>query len=104
VFSQLEKTRLVNKLRAARERKRQEVGRCEGRKTRLERASAANDEAAVGRLQEAVVMAKRLRRANPVTGKRRSLRRIAEELEAAGHLNERGRPYDAMSISRMLKS
>jgi hypothetical protein len=55
-------------------------------------------------LQAAVAMAKRLRRANPVTGKRRSLRRIAEELKAAGHLNERGRPYDAMSISRMLES
>jgi hypothetical protein len=49
-------------------------------------------------------MAKRLRRANPVTGTRRSLRRIAEELAAAGHLNEWGQPYNAMSISRMLKS
>jgi len=37
VFSQLEKTRLVKKLRAARERKRREAGRCEGRKTRLQR-------------------------------------------------------------------
>jgi hypothetical protein len=35
-------------------------------------------------------MAKRLRRANPVTGQRRSLRKIAEELAAAGHLNEKG--------------
>jgi len=49
-------------------------------------------------------MAKRLRRANPVTGRRRSLRKIAEELADAGHLNERGRPYNAMSISRMLRN
>jgi hypothetical protein len=104
VFSQLEKTRLVKKLRAARDRRRREAGRCEGRKTRIERARDVNDEASVTKLQEAVAMAKRLRRANPVTGKRRSLRRIAEELEAAGHLNERGRPYDAMSVFRMLKN
>jgi hypothetical protein len=49
-------------------------------------------------------MAKQLRRANLVTGIRRSLRRIAEELAAAGHLNEWGQPHNAMSISRMLKS
>jgi DNA invertase Pin-like site-specific DNA recombinase len=103
VFSQLEKTSLVKKLRAARERKRQKDGRCEGRKTRLERARYAMDEPAVGKLQEAVTMAKRLRRANPVTGKRQSLRKIAEELAASGHLNERGLSYNAMSIARMLK-
>jgi len=43
-----------------------------------------------------------LRRANPVTGMRRSLRRIVEELAATGHLNEWGQPHNAMSISRML--
>jgi DNA end-binding protein Ku len=47
--------------------------------------------------------AKRLRRANPVTGQRRSLHKIAEELADDGHLNERGRPYNAISISRILK-
>ena len=102
VFSQLEKTRLVKKLRSARERKRREAGRCEGRKTRLQRleelARAATDEArtpyqeAAKDLQAAVAMAKRLRRANPVTGMRRSLRKIAEELAAAGHLNAWGSP------------
>jgi hypothetical protein len=33
-------------------------------------------------------MAKRLHRANPVTGQRRSLRKIADELAAAGHLTK----------------
>jgi len=104
VFSQLEKTRLVKKLRAARDRKRQKVGWCEGRWTRIKRAEAADDEAEPARLREVVAMAKRLRRANPVTGQRRSLRKIAKELAAVGHLNERGLPYNAMSIFRMLKS
>jgi len=52
------------------------------------------------KLEEAVAMAKRLRRANPVTGQRPSLRKIAEELAAAGHVHERGCPYNAMSILR----
>jgi hypothetical protein len=47
-------------------------------------------------------MAKRLRRANPVTGKRRSLRKIADELAAAGHLNELGAVYSAKSVRAML--
>ena len=53
-------------------------------------------------LTEAVAMARRLRRANPKSGERRSLRRISAELAAAGHLNERGQPYNAKSIRAML--
>ena len=91
VFSQLEKTRLVKKLRAARERKRQSGDpRWTGRKPHAEKHP------------EAVAMAKRLRRANPVTGKRRSLRKIADELAAAGHCNERGVVYSAKSVRAML--
>ena len=47
-------------------------------------------------------LAKRLRRANPVTHKRMSLRKISEELAAAGHLNERGQPYNAKSVQDLL--
>ena len=47
-------------------------------------------------------MAKRLRPASPKTGERRSLRKISAELEEAGYLNERGRPYGANSIRLML--
>src|SRR3954464_1683516 len=36
VFAELEKARLVSKLRSARERKRLEVGKCEGRKSHAE--------------------------------------------------------------------
>jgi hypothetical protein len=49
-------------------------------------------------------MARRLRRASPKTGERRSLRKISDELKDAGHLNERGRPYNPNSIKLMLES
>jgi hypothetical protein len=60
-------------LRGARERKRRENGWCEG-------GSPLHV-----KYPEAVCLAKRLYRANPVTGKRRSLRKISDELGAAGH-------------------
>ena len=82
----IEKARLVSKLRHARERVRQEKGKCEGRKPH-------------GELRpEAVALAKRLHRASPKTGKRMSLRKIAAALAEAGHLNERGQPLNPKSI------
>jgi hypothetical protein len=55
-------------------------------------------------LRSAVVAeAKRLHRASPKTGERRSLRKIAAELAAMGHLNERGAPYSAKSVRAMLR-
>ncbi|MBR2818212.1 MAG: recombinase family protein [Reyranella sp.] len=84
--SQFEKNSLVAKLKAARDRKRAETGRCEGRP-------------AVP--QEVVAEARRLARRSPKTGKRRSLRQIAELLEQSGHLGPSGR-YHAGSIQRML--
>ena len=57
VFSQLEKTRLVKKLKAARDRKRTN-GKVEGRKSHLEARP------------EVVAEAKRLHRASPKTGRR----------------------------------
>ena len=50
----------------------------------------------------ALAEAKRLHRASPKTGERRSLRKIAAELAAMGHLNERGAPYSAKSVRAML--
>ena len=89
-FADYEKARLVSKLRHARERVRQEKGKCEGRKPH-------------GELRpEAVALAKRLHRASPKTGKRVSLRKIAAALAAAGHLNERGQPFNPKSVRNML--
>jgi len=47
VFSQLEKTRLVKKLKAARDRKRKAGARVEGRKTRVERLQKPNTPEAI---------------------------------------------------------
>jgi DNA invertase Pin-like site-specific DNA recombinase len=99
-LAELEKARLVAKLRHARDRIRSQKGKCEGRKTRLERAKS-NPEIAK-RLIESAEMARRLRRASPRTGKRRSLRRISAELAAAGYLNERGQPFNPNSVKFML--
>jgi DNA invertase Pin-like site-specific DNA recombinase len=85
--SQFEKAALVAKLRHAREAKRVATGRCEGRKP----------------VPEAVVVeARRLARRSPKTGKRRSLRVIAAELAALGHVGPSGQPYHAGSIRHML--
>ena len=77
-FAEYEKARLVSKLRHARERVRQEKGKCEGRKSHAE----VNP--------DVVAEAKRLRRASPKTGERLSYRHISARLAAAGFLNERG--------------
>jgi hypothetical protein len=42
-------------------------------------------------------------RKSPKTGKVRSLRKIATELANLGHLAPSGKPYEAMSIKRMLE-
>ena len=86
-ISQFEKAQLVAKLKAARDRRRAATGRCEGRKP----------------VPEVVVReARRLARKSPKTGKRRSLRTIALELAALGHVGPRGKPYGAESVKRML--
>jgi hypothetical protein len=88
----------VAKLRGARERKRREKGWCEG------------GEPLRKRHPEAVRLAKRLQRANAVTGKRRSLRRISAELAAAGHLMSRryrgidtARPFNPATTKAMIE-
>jgi len=88
-FSEYEKTRLVAKLRAARERKRLAVGKCEGRKSWAEIKP------------ELVHEAKRLRRRSP-KGHQRSLRDVAAELAKLGFTNQRGAPFSASSIKSMV--
>lgn len=85
--SQFEKAGLVAKLKHGREAKRAATGRCEGRKP----------------VPEAVITeARRLARRSPKTGMRPSLRTIASELAALGHLAPSGQPYHASSIRHML--
>jgi DNA invertase Pin-like site-specific DNA recombinase len=88
-ISEFDKAMAVAKLRGARERKRREVGKCEGRKSHAERNP------------ELVALAKRLHRQKPKGG-RMSLRAISAELATQGFLNENGRPFAAASVRSML--
>jgi DNA invertase Pin-like site-specific DNA recombinase len=88
-ISEFDKAMTVAKLRGARERKRRDVGKCEGRKSHAELRP------------ELVALAKRLHRQKPKGG-RMSLRAISAELEARGFLNEHGRPFSAASVNAML--
>ncbi len=88
-FAQYEKTRLVAKLKAARERKRASGAKVEGRRSHAELNP------------DMVALARRLRRKRPKGG-RRSLRNIAAELAERGFLNQRGAPFSAASVASML--
>jgi DNA invertase Pin-like site-specific DNA recombinase len=88
-ISEFDKAMTVAKLRGARERKRREVGKCEGRKSHAERNP------------ELVALVRRMRRAKPKGGQM-SLREIGNALAAQGYLNAHGRPYAAASIKSML--
>ena len=83
-FAQLEKARLVAKLRAARERKKAETGKCGGRKTYSEAMPAT------------VALAKHLQ------AQGLSYRKISAELAAQGHVTGSGRPHVASAIQKML--
>ena len=85
-FAQMERTRLVKKLRGARDRASAAAGRrIEGRKPVL-----------VG---DALALARKLRRRNPHTGERRSLRAISALLADAGHATPKtGKPFSAEVI------
>jgi DNA invertase Pin-like site-specific DNA recombinase len=88
--AQFEKASLVAKLKGARDRKRVRVGKCEGRRSHSETSP------------DLVAEVRRLRRRNPKTGKRMSLRSIAAVLAARGLLNGSGRPFGSESIRSML--
>jgi hypothetical protein len=87
-IAQFEKASTVAKLKAARDRKRARDGKCEGRKSHVEMNP------------ELVALAKRLRRRNPKTGERKSLRSIAAQL---GYVNVNGHPFAAESIQAMIR-
>ena len=80
---------LVAKLKGARERKKAVTGKCGGRKSYAERRP------------ELVAIAKRLAR-YPINGSKRSLRDIAGELEAQGHVTGDGTRYAATAVARMI--
>jgi DNA invertase Pin-like site-specific DNA recombinase len=85
-IAQFEKTSLVAKLKAARDRKRAEIGKCGGRQSYAEAKP------------ELVALAKQLRRELP----RPSLRDISDALFARGHATPLGKPYSASAVQSML--
>jgi DNA invertase Pin-like site-specific DNA recombinase len=86
-IAEFEKTTLVAKLAAARKRKRMANGKCEGRKPLGETHP------------EAVAMARKLA---AVRKRKPSLRAISTALTEAGHLNERGAPFNPASVAKMI--
>jgi DNA invertase Pin-like site-specific DNA recombinase len=89
-ISEFDKAMTVAKLRGARERKRREAGKCEGRKSHAERNP------------ELVALVRQLRRRRPKGGQR-SLREISTELAQRDIMNERGNQFSAASIASMLE-
>lgn len=93
--SQFEKASLVAKLKGARERvmkaqaEKGERVKCGGRHSYRDLDSAMVD------------LARRLHR-YPVNGRRRSLREVAAELAAAGHMTATGKPFAAEAVKRMI--
>ncbi len=88
-FHEYEKARLVAKLKAARERKRASGVKVEGRPSHAELNP------------DMVALARQLRRKRPKGGQR-SLREVAAALAERGYLNQRGKPFSAMSVRNML--
>jgi hypothetical protein len=80
---------LVAKLKGARDRKKAATGKCGGRKSYEERSP------------EVVALAKKLARYT-VNGRKRSLRDVAAELEAQGHVTADGKRYAATAVARMI--
>jgi DNA invertase Pin-like site-specific DNA recombinase len=85
-IAQFDKATVVAKLKAARDRKRERSGKCEGRKRYAERDA------------NLVEIAKRLSQQRP----RLSLRKIAAELARLGKTTPRGLAYSPSAIKSML--
>ena len=83
-IAQFEKTSLVAKLRAARDRKKAATGKCGGRKSYAEAHP------------EVVALAQELH------SRRMSLRKISAELAVRGHFTSGGKPYVASAVQAML--
>lgn len=90
MMAEYDKDMVVHRLRSGRERVKAERGKCEGRKSHVERNPAL--------LREA----RRLARKNPKTGKKRSLRQVSAELARLGYLSERGTPLSPQIVSNLL--
>jgi DNA invertase Pin-like site-specific DNA recombinase len=85
-IAQFEKATIVAKLKAARDRKRERAGKCEGRKSYAEANPGI------------VELARQLSGYRP----RLSLRKISAELAAKNFKTPKGLPYSASAVASML--
>jgi len=91
VFSELEKSRLVGKLRRAREAKKAQTGKCEGQKAFGEKPGE----------QEVIALMRSLRRRR--SGKQMSFAKIAEELNRQNVPTRTGAPWQTTTVQNILK-
>lgn len=91
LMAEYERASVVQRLALARERKRRECGRCEGRKSHAEHRP------------EIVQEVRRLARRSPRTGRKRSARQIALELAEQGFTTGRGRPLSHTTVLAILE-
>ena len=90
VFSELEKSRLVGKLRKAREAKKAQTGKCEGRKAFGEKPGE----------QDVIALMRSLRRKR--SGKQMSVAAIAEELNRQGVPTRTGAQWQTTTVRNIL--
>jgi DNA invertase Pin-like site-specific DNA recombinase len=89
VFSELEKNLLVKKLKVARNRKKEDTGKCEGRKSYQEISP------------ELIAEIKKLRR-KPKNGKRLSLNETLAHLNNSGFMTATGNPFTLTTLKNVI--
>jgi DNA invertase Pin-like site-specific DNA recombinase len=92
VVAMFDKKTTVQKLAAARKRKREATGKCEGRKSYGEESAEE---------REILAMARTLRR-KPKNKKQKSYAAVATALNAEGHTNRRGGDWTSQSVRNIL--
>jgi len=89
--SEFDKNIVVLKLRAARERKRRQTGRCEGRKPYGHHPA-----------EQAIIAKMKALRRKPRGGRRMSFAKIADQLNADGFTNRAGRPWSPVRVHQVI--
>ncbi len=93
IFAELDKSLLVRKLRKAREMKRQQVGKCEGRKGYLETDKG----------KELLALIRKLRRKPRTKGKRRmTFEKVAHRLNEMGYSGANGNIFTDNNVRAIL--
>lgn len=90
-FAQFEKSLIVSKLRAARDRKRRLTGKCEGPKVF---GDLPGEQAAIDRIRQL--------NTKPRGGKRLSLGRIAKALDSEGICTRGGKPWRPQTVQSII--